>query len=168
MRVRLAISFGDSIRQTASIVLLISEAGTRGTYSFCALALVEHFWHHPPQMIRHIFQRLLTIAVGFLCLGSTARGQSTETIVAGPDYDAGPFARKMLGNGWRSIWLTPVRVPVFDIGTYAGGLTVTKKGGGNQTRTLRFATSDGREILFRSVDKYPVGQAMPAPVRNST
>jgi hypothetical protein len=120
-------------------------------------------------MTRQRWQRLLSIAVGFLCLGSgKAYSQSTQTIVAGPDYDAGPLARKILGNGWRGIWLTPVRVPVFNIGTYAGGLTVTKKGGGNQTRTLRFATSDGREILFRSVDKFPVGQAMPEPIRNST
>ncbi|HZI99453.1 MAG TPA: ShlB/FhaC/HecB family hemolysin secretion/activation protein [Gemmatimonadaceae bacterium] len=120
-------------------------------------------------MTRHNWQRLLLLAVGLVCLGSgRARSQSTESIVAGPDYDAGPFARKLLGNGWRSVWLTPVRVPVFDMGTYAGGLTVSKKGGGNQTRTLRFATSDGREIMFRSVDKFPVGQAMPAPIRNST
>gem|GEM_PF-159223 len=166
---RLAISLGDSIRQTASIALWVSELGTTGTYSFYGLALVEHFWHHPPSMIRANWPRLLFTAIGLLCLGSTlASGQGTETIVAGPDYDAGPFARLMLGDGWRSIWLTPVRVPVFDIGTYAGGLTVTKRGGGNQTKTLRFATSDGREILFRSVNKYPVGQAMPEPIRNST
>jgi hypothetical protein len=115
------------------------------------------------------WQRLLITAVGLVCLGSTdAYAQRTETIVPGPDYDASPIARKFLGSGWRSIWLTPVRVPVFDIGTYAGGLTVSKKGGGNQTRTLRFAASDGREIMFRSVDKFPVGQAMPEPLRNST
>src|SRR5678815_2188045 len=169
MRVRPAMSFGDSIRQTVSMALWVSEPGTIETYSVSTLAPVEHFWHHPRRMTRHNWQRLLLLAVGLVCLGSgRARSQSTESIVAGPDYDAGPFARKLLGNGWRSVWLTPVRVPVFDMGTYAGGLTVSKKGGGNQTRTLRFATSDGREIMFRSVDKFPVGQAMPAPIRNST
>lgn len=150
------------------MALWASELGTTGTYSFYGLALVEHFWHHLLQMTIANWQRLLFTAVGLVCLGSSrAGGQNTETIVPGPDYDAGPIARKILGDGWRSLWLTPVRVPVFNIGTYAGGLKVTRRGGGNQTKTLRFATDDGREILFRSVNKYPVGQAMPEPIRNS-
>ena len=114
------------------------------------------------------WQRLLLIAIGLACFSSEAIAQRTEGIVPNPDYDAGPIQRFWLGNGWRSIWTTRVRVPVFDIGTYAGGLKVTKHGGGNQTRTLRFATSDGREILFRSVDKFPVGQAMPDALQHST
>src|SRR5690349_14874354 len=106
----------------------------------------------------------------FLMLLATAplSAQSTVRIVPGPQYEASGIKEKLLGEGWRDLWLTPTAVPVFDIGTYAGGLTVTKRGGGNQTKTLRFATKDGREILFRSVNKYPVGQAMPAPIRNST
>src|SRR5215217_1705439 len=97
-----------------------------------------------------------------------ATAQNTVRVTPGPEYDAGPIKRKLFGEGWRDLWLTRTTVPVFDIGTYAGGLKVTKRGGGNQTRTLRFETSDGREIMFRSVNKYPVGQAMPEPVRHST
>ncbi|HEX6574180.1 MAG TPA: hypothetical protein VF042_04345 [Gemmatimonadaceae bacterium] len=94
--------------------------------------------------------------------------QSTVRIVPGPQYEASGIKEKLLGEGWRDLWLTPTRVEVLNLDTYAGGLKVTRRGGGNQTRTLRFSTSDGREILFRSVNKYPVGQAMPAPIRNST
>ena len=114
-------------------------------------------------------QRLLITAIIAACAAPVAAtAQQTVRIVPGPEYEAGPLKRTLLGDGWRSIWLTGINVPVFDIGTYAGGLKVTTKGGGNQTKTLRFATNDGREILFRSVNKFPVGQAMPEPVRNST
>jgi hypothetical protein len=119
-------------------------------------------------MFMTLRQRLVITAMVAACAAPVAASsQQTVTIVPGPDYEAGPLKRTLLGDGWRSIWLTPVNVPVFDIGTYAGGLKVKEKGGGNQTRTLRFSTSDGREILFRSVNKFPVGQAMPEPVQNS-
>lgn len=112
-------------------------------------------------------QRLITAIIAACAAPVAASAQQTATIVPGPEYEAGELQRKLLGDGWRSIWLTGITVPVFDIGTYAGGLKVTKKGGGNQTKTLRFATNDGREILFRSVNKFPVGQAMPDAVRGS-
>jgi hypothetical protein len=99
-----------------------------------------------------------------------ARSSGTVTVVPGPRYDAGPLTRKLLGDGWRVIWLTPVRVPLFDFDTYAGGLTVGKRGGGKQTRTLRFMEKkdSAREHLFRSVDKFPVGQAMPPAIRGTS
>ena len=90
------------------------------------------------------------------------------TIVPGPEYGAGPIHRKLLGEGWRDVWLTPTNVPVLDISSYAGGLKPTRLGGGNQTRTLHLGASDGRDYLFRSVNKYPVGQAMPEAIRGTT
>jgi hypothetical protein len=111
-------------------------------------------------------------ALGLTLLAATpllsASAQNVVRIVPGPEYEAGPLKEMFFGEGWRDLWTTRVAVPVFDIGTYAGGLKVTTRGGGNQTRTLRFATNDGREILFRSVNKYPVGQAMPEPIQHST
>ena len=116
-------------------------------------------------MNRNYWQEALLL---MLLATAPLSAQSTVRIIPGPQYEASGIKEKLLGEGWRDLWLTPTTVPVFDIGTYAGGLTVTKRGGGNQTKTLRFATRDGHEILFRSVNKYPVGQAMPAPIRNST
>ena len=110
------------------------------------------------------FIPLLLTATPFL----RSSAQNVVRITPAPRYEAGPLKEKLLGEGWRDLWTTRLAVPVFDIGTYAGGLKVTRRGGGNQTKTLHFATSDGREILFRSVNKFPVGQAMPEPVRNST
>jgi hypothetical protein len=67
------------------------------------------------------------------------------------------------------VWAAPVKVPVFDISRFAGGLTPTERGGGRQTITLRFRETNGwREHYFRSVDKDPVTQAMPPAIQGTT
>ena len=75
------------------------------------------------------------------------------TVVAGQHYEAGRFHRWLLGANYRDLWTTPIRVPVFDWHTFAGGLHPTKEGGGNQTKSLRFETAEGDEYVFRLVDK---------------
>jgi hypothetical protein len=116
-------------------------------------------------------RKIWQAAPGFMLLAAIpllpAEGQNVVRVIPGEEYEAGAVRKKLLGEGWRDLWTTRIAVPVFDIGTYAGGLKVTKRGGGHQTKTLRFATNDGREILFRSVNKYPVGQAMPEPIQHS-
>ena len=79
--------------------------------------------------------------------------QQTTTVVAGEQYEGGSTRRKLLGNNYRDLWTTPIRVPYLDIGGTAGGLTPTETGGGNQTRSLRFVDRDGMGWVFRSVDK---------------
>lgn len=82
----------------------------------------------------------------------SAQADST-TITAGADYDAGSLHELLLGRKYRDSWTTPIRVPVLELGTFAGGLTPVERGGGVQTRTLRFEGADGREYNFRSVNK---------------
>lgn len=74
-------------------------------------------------------------------------------MTAGADYAAGPFHRTLFGSDYRDLWSTPVRVPVLDLETFAGGLSVARRGGGEQTRALRLEGADGRPYNFRSVDK---------------
>jgi hypothetical protein len=91
------------------------------------------------------------------------------TVTAGAEYDDGSLKRSLFGEGWRNIWATPVRVPVFDISRFAGGVKPTERGGGAQTITLRFVENNGwREYMFRSVDKDPVTQAMPPAIQGTT
>ncbi|MGH7525873.1 MAG: hypothetical protein ACREMX_04135 [Gemmatimonadales bacterium] len=85
---------------------------------------------------------------------STARAR-TVTVVPGADYRAGWLHRFLLGDHYRDLWTTPVEVEVLDLETFAGGLRPSKRGGGQQTRSLRFQGGDGREYAFRSVDKDP-------------
>ena len=79
----------------------------------------------------------------------------TVVTAAGEQYRAGAFHRWILGRHYRDLWTTPVEVEVLDLSTFAGGITPLERGGGRQTKALRFLGADGREYSFRSVDKDP-------------
>lgn len=67
---------------------------------------------------------------------------------------AGDTYNYWLGKNYRTLWNTPVEMPVFNIGTAHGGLEIKKLGGGNQTRSLRLEAANGRQYVLRSLDKY--------------
>jgi hypothetical protein len=85
----------------------------------------------------------------------TARnvGRDSVVVVPGEIYKASSFHRFFLGDNYRDVWTTPIKVPVLDLRRFHGGLKPTKKGGGAQTVSLRFEAADGSEWAFRSVRK---------------
>jgi hypothetical protein len=114
---------------------------------------------------------LVGLAACFLSASLTAQQLSSplqhDTLQApGPHYRAGGLHRLLLGSEYRSLWATPIRVPVLDLRTFAGGLRPLSKGGGQQTKSLRLAAEDGREFFFRSVDKDP-SATLPAELRGT-
>lgn len=82
-----------------------------------------------------------------------AAAQDSARVVAGARYKAGGLHRLVNGSGYRDLWATPMEVQVLDPDTFAGGLTVEKEGGGFSTESLRLKGRNGREYVFRSVDK---------------
>ena len=80
---------------------------------------------------------------------------SNDSMVVVPaiEYEAGSLHRFFFGDTWRNVWTTPIKVPVLNLDTYAGGLKPLKKGGGFQTRSLRFEGADGNQYKFRSIQK---------------
>ena len=106
---------------------------------------------------------LALVAVGGLAPGpapgqggaSTPPPPRTVTVTAGPEYRAGWLHRVLFGRHYRDLWTTPIEVELLDLGAFAGGLTPLRRGGGAQTRGLRLAGGDGREYVFRSVNKHP-------------
>lgn len=78
-----------------------------------------------------------------------------KTIVPAKDYEAGFLHELFFGAHWRELWITPVKVGIVDLNKYGGGLTPTEKGGGLQTKALKFKGADGKEYKFRSLDKDP-------------
>ncbi|WP_421919873.1 BamA/TamA family outer membrane protein [Marinifilum sp.] len=92
---------------------------------------------------------------------------STLTIAASDLYSTNSkFKRNVLGNNYRKEWETPIQVPVFDIGTEKGGLKILKRGGGQQTRSLRLEAEDGKQYVLRSVEKY-TEKAIPPLLRGT-
>jgi hypothetical protein len=79
----------------------------------------------------------------------------TVTIAPGSQYRASGLHRLFFGSHYRDLWATPIKVDVLDLATFDGGLTPTRKGGGKQTKSLRFKSKEGREYAFRSVNKDP-------------
>lgn len=90
--------------------------------------------------------------------------QERVTQAAGPRYRASGLHRFLFGREYRSLWSTPISVPVLDLRTFAGGLKPVSKGGGQQTKALLLVARDGREFFFRSVDKDP-SAALPPELR---
>ncbi|NEU09863.1 BamA/TamA family outer membrane protein [Flavihumibacter sp. R14] len=80
---------------------------------------------------------------------------STRTLVAGSQYNAGNFKRSLFGEHYRDTWATPINVKYLDMSAYAGGLTPLKMGGGKQTTSLQLQGKDGNIYQFRTVEKNP-------------
>jgi hypothetical protein len=97
------------------------------------------------------------LAGAMLLPAGAAAQRDSVTVVAGPQYSASGAQRTLLGDDYRDLWTTPVRVAVLDPATFAGGLTAGEVGGGKQTISLRLRGADGREYVFRSVDKDQTG-----------
>ncbi|HEX7941033.1 MAG TPA: hypothetical protein VF488_04480, partial [Gemmatimonadaceae bacterium] len=90
------------------------------------------------------------------------RPPATVTVAPGAHYAASGLHRFLFGNHYRDLWATPITVPVLDLATYDGGLRPTRRGGGKQTKSLRFVGADGRKFAFRSLDKDPAPLLPPA------
>jgi hypothetical protein len=83
------------------------------------------------------------------------------TVAPGPQYRKSGIWAVFAGRHYRNLWVTPIRVPVLDLGRFAGGLRPLRAHTGSQTKSLRFAGADGREYQFRSVDKDPTATLAP-------
>ena len=88
------------------------------------------------------------------------------TVVPGPVYRTGALGRFIYGEHYRSLWTTPLTVPVLSLDQYAGGLRPLERGGSQQTKSLRFSGADGREYVFRSIDKDP-SPSLPPELRGT-
>ena len=80
-------------------------------------------------------------------------GQDSVTVRASKKYGASGFHSFLLGDNYRDLWYQPIKVPVLDLGKYAGGLKALEEGGNAQTRNLHLRGGDGKRYVFRPVFK---------------
>lgn len=100
-------------------------------------------------------------------LAQQAGGSDSTWAMISPIYDqVGPLHRFFLGDSYRQLYATPVKMRVMDLQKEHGGLRVVKLGGGMQTQSLRLADASGREWVLRSIDKYPE-RSLPENLRNT-
>ena len=86
---------------------------------------------------------------------STSANKGMITVVPGPEYEAGWLHRIFFGSQWRSLWTTPITVPILNLNEYGSGLEPIKRGGGFQTKSLHFKANNGKYYKFRSINKDP-------------
>ncbi len=98
---------------------------------------------------------LLILALAAPAAAQQYAPAESVTVAPGPEYQKGGLHRIFFGTRYRSLWTTPIRVPLLRLGQFGGGLKPTQRGGGQQTKSLRLEGADGREYQFRSVDKDP-------------
>ena len=107
--------------------------------------------------------RAALTAVAFLFIAGTVAsaqvvpppkpGTDSVMVQASKKYGAHGLHSFLLGDNYRDLWAKPVKVPVLNLATYAGGLKGTEEGGNAQTRNLRLLGADGREYVFRPIFK---------------
>ncbi|MCG6187287.1 BamA/TamA family outer membrane protein [Maribellus maritimus] len=81
-------------------------------------------------------------------------------------YQIGKVQRFLMGENYREVWSTAVDFPVFDIEAEKGGLSIIKRGGGQQTRSVRLEDKDGKQYVLRSVNKF-VEKALSKEMQNT-
>jgi hypothetical protein len=83
------------------------------------------------------------------------REPDTVVVAPGARYGASWPFRIFFGGQWRDHWTTAIRVRKLDLSTFDGGLRPVRRGGGQQTKSFRLKSANGRTWAFRSVDKDP-------------
>ena len=92
---------------------------------------------------------------------------SLKTSFASDMYTKKQKRPGMLGNNYREEWLAEVHdIPYFDINSEKGGMKILKRGGGQQTKSLRLEAKNEKQYVLRSIEKYPAN-AVPADLRNT-
>lgn len=87
-------------------------------------------------------------------LAERTYGPDTLAAVYPPEaVDKGGMYRLLWGDRYRSVYGTRVRVPQVRIDTLYGGLEPVRKGGGQQSKSLRLRHKSGKEYVMRAVKK---------------
>jgi len=79
--------------------------------------------------------------------------QEPQLMNATDIFEGGKARSFFFGEGYRKEWYQGLTVPVLDISKEKGGLDVLKRGGGNQTKSLRMEAEDGKQYNLRLLEK---------------
>jgi hypothetical protein len=103
-----------------------------------------------------------------LCLFplSDCLAQDSVTAVGSDRFKINGGRTFWMGSNYRKEWKTPIRVPVINLATEKGGITVVKLGGGKQTKSLRVKDASGKEYNFRSIQKFITNETLPADLQS--
>ncbi|MCJ8163453.1 outer membrane protein assembly factor [Pontibacter sp. E15-1] len=121
--------------------------------------------HHLKDTVKRCVLYLFLFALGATSAPAQPLAPDSVTLAIAPEYDAVSRAHRFwFGENYRALWATPVQMRVFHLSQEKGGMKILKKGGGQQTRSLRLQDAAGNEWVLRTVQKDP-GLALPENLR---
>ncbi|MDP5231536.1 MAG: metallophosphoesterase [Cellulophaga sp.] len=77
----------------------------------------------------------------------------TTTIYTQEEIDKSGFYKKIWGERYRDYYGKNITAPTVQLDTLFGGLTPVRKGGGNQSKSLRLRHKNGKEYVMRAIRK---------------
>ena len=80
---------------------------------------------------------------------------SIVNVAASKRYKKGKWNAFWFGKHYRDDWAVDINTNYLNIDSTANGLVAKERGGGSETKSLKFQTRDGKVYTFRSVDKDP-------------
>ncbi|PRY07280.1 surface antigen-like protein [Pontibacter ummariensis] len=118
-------------------------------------------------------QKVISFCISLLLFGSVGSLAQTNpeadsiTVAIAPVYNQVSESHKFfLGDNYRKLWATPVKMKVFRLNEEKGGMVILQKGGGQQTKSLRLQDAAGNEWVLRTIQKDP-GLALPESLRET-
>ncbi len=83
----------------------------------------------------------------------TFKDSTVASVYTQEEIDVSGFHKFLWGERYRKYFGTEVKAQTVALDTLYGGLKPVRKGGGNQSISLRLRASDGREFVMRAVEK---------------
>lgn len=87
---------------------------------------------------------------------NTFSSEKTATIYSTEETDKSGFYKFLWGDRYRNLFSTEVVAPTVNLDTLFGGVTIVKKGGGNQSKSLRLEDEKGTQYVMRALRKNAV------------
>ena len=107
-------------------------------------------------IFRYLSMIRFILSVVLLSASLVSSAQDSISIKIYPKYDSvSKFHRFLFGENYRKEYAMSTKVPIIKISEIKGGLTPVKRGGGNQSHSLRLVDKQGKEWVLRSVEKFP-------------
>ncbi|MCL6273911.1 metallophosphoesterase [Muricauda sp. 2012CJ35-5] len=85
--------------------------------------------------------------------GNDFPAYGTSSVYTEEEIQANGFHKWFWGERYRKYYGTKVKAPTVLLDTIMGGLKVIRKGGGNQSNSLRLQHADGRQFVLRALRK---------------
>ena len=92
----------------------------------------------------------------FISYPSNFPYEKSSAIYSKQEVEKNGFYKALWGERYRKYFGTKVNAPVVNLDTLFGGITIVRKGGGHQSKSLRFKDKNGREYVMRALRKNAV------------